>query len=460
MSHGTFGLALLLAQATQPSLPADLRGGIDSTVRGVLSRTGTPSASLAVVRDGRIAYVQAYGSARLATATPATTAMRYSIGSVSKQFTTTAVLLLAEAGQLSLDDKVSKWLPELTRADAVSLRQILSMTSGYQDYWPQDYVMPGMLQPATAEQILTQWARKPLDFEPGTRWQYSNTNYVIAGLVVEKVSGMPLLDFLRQRVFLPLGMLSVADIDAAPLGGTDPAGYMRYALGPPRLAPKEAPGWLFAAGELAMTAGDLARWDISMLNQTILKAESYRAMQTDTQLRNGAGTGYGLGVSIGMSSGHRVISHGGEVSGFTARNALYPDDRVAVVVFTNLDATGASAQIAGRIAALLFNATDNDTRRATEQARQIFEGLRHGRIDRSLFSPNANAYFTAQALADFESSLGRLGPALEFESVSQGLRCGMIARSFRIRAGERILSLSTFTLPDGKLEQYQIASAD
>ncbi len=465
MHHRSFCLALLLAvgtvrlpaQEAQPALPADMRAGIDTTVRGVLARTGTPSASIAVVRDGRIAYLHAYGSARIAPEAPASPAMRYSIGSVSKQFTAAAVLLLAEAKQLSLDDKVGKWLPELTRANEVSLHQILSMTSGYQDYWPQDYVMPDMLKPTTAQLILAQWARKPLDFEPGTKWQYSNTNYVMAGLIVEKVSGMPLLDFLRQRVFAPLRMQSVANIDDAPLGVADPTGYMRYAMGPPRLAPKEAPGWLFAAGELAMTAGDLARWDISMLDHTVLKPESYRAMQTDVQLQNGLGTGYGLGVSVGMAGGHRVISHGGEVSGFTTRNAVYPDDREAVVVFTNLDATGASGQIAGGIANLLFSATDDDTRKATEQAREIFGGLQHGRIDRTLFSANANAYFTAQALADFASSLGPLGAAQEFMQVRQGLRGGMTFRAFQIRAGRKVLSLTTFTLPDGKLEQYQIA---
>ena len=466
MSYRPAGLAILLAlgaarlPAQQASLPPDMQAGIDSAVRAVLNRTGTPSASIAVVRDGRVAYVQAYGSARLTPETPAAVGMRYSIGSVSKQFTSSAVLLLAEDGRLSLDDKVGKWLPELTRANEVSLRQILSMTSGYQDYWPQDYVMPGMLKPTTAREILAQWAQKPLDFEPGTKWQYSNTNYVIAGLIVEKVSGMPLLDFLRRRIFVPLAMQSVADIDAAALGGSDPAGYMRFALGPPRLAPKEAPGWLFAAGELAMTAADLARWDISMLDQAVLKPASYRAMQTDMQLRNGLGTGYGLGVSVGMAGGHRLIAHGGEVSGFTARNAVYPDDRAAVVVFTNLDATGASGQIAGRIATLLFSATDPDTRKATEQAREIFAGLQQGRVDRGLFSPNANAYFSPQALADFAASLGPLGAAQEFVQVNQGLRGGMVSRSFRIRAGQRTLSLTTFTLPDGKLEQFQIASAD
>src|SRR6476469_3733516 len=171
-------LSLLLASpiasvVAQDSLPAETRAAIDKAAADILARTGAPSASIAVVKDGRLAYAQAYGFANVDTKTPATTQMRYSIGSISKQFTAAAVLMLAEEGRLSLDDKVVRWLPELTRANNVTIRQLLSMTSGYQDFWPQDYVMPGMLQPASAQQIADGWAKKPLDFEPGTRWQYS-----------------------------------------------------------------------------------------------------------------------------------------------------------------------------------------------------------------------------------------------------------------------------------------------
>ena len=260
----------------QTQLPVEIQQKIDKVAHDALAKTGVPSASVAVVKDGQIAYLHAYGNARLEPETPAKPEMRYSIGSVSKQFTAAAILLLQEQGKLSLDDKVSKFIPGLTRANEVTIRQLLSHTSGYQDYWPQDYVMPMMLQPVDARKILDTWGRKPLDFDPGTKWQYSNTNYVIAGLIVEKVSGEPLLQFLQQEIFIPLKMKSVADTDKAKLGDTDPTGYMRYALGPPRPAPKEGSGWLFAAGELAMPAEDLAKWDISIINEALLKPASYR----------------------------------------------------------------------------------------------------------------------------------------------------------------------------------------
>jgi len=184
-----FLVPLTLSASAQGQLSPEIREKIDKLATEVLTRTGVPSASVAIVKDSQIVYVKAYGDARLEPRTPATPKMRYSIGSISKQFTATAILLLQEQGKLSLDDKVAKFLPTLTRAKEVTIRQLLSHTSGYQDYWPQDYVMPMMLQPVTAEKIMDLWARKPLDFEPGTKWQYSNTNYVIAGVIIEKVSG-------------------------------------------------------------------------------------------------------------------------------------------------------------------------------------------------------------------------------------------------------------------------------
>src|SRR6184192_1857751 len=212
--------ATLYATA-QTQLPADLIEKIDKVATDALTRTGVPSASIAVVKDGQVVYVKAYGDARLEPKTPATAEMRYSIGSISKQFTAAAILLLQEQGKLLLDDKVGKFIPDLTRANEVTIRQLLSHTSGYQDYWPQDYVPPFMLTTVTAKNILDRWARIPLDFDPGTKWQYSNTNFVIAGLIVEKASGMKFLDFLTKNIFTPLQMKSVMNIDQEKLTQTD-----------------------------------------------------------------------------------------------------------------------------------------------------------------------------------------------------------------------------------------------
>src|SRR5205809_7186407 len=131
--------------------------------------------------------------------------------------------------------------------------------------------MPMMLKPVSAQKILDGWARKPLDFETGTKWQYSNTNYVIAGLIVEKASGKPLLQFLQEKIFTPLNMKSVTDIDRAKLFDTDPTGYLRYALGPPRPAPKIGSGWPVSAGGLAKRGEDVATWGSSIVNPKMTK---------------------------------------------------------------------------------------------------------------------------------------------------------------------------------------------
>jgi len=455
----TIFLSGITFSQTEAKLPQDLLSKIDLAAQDVLGQTGVPSASVAVVKDGAIVYLRAYGDARLEPKTPAKSEMRYSIGSISKQFTATSVLLLQEEGRLSLDDTVGKYIPNLTRANEVTIRQLLSHTSGYQDYWPQDYVPPFMMQPITSDKILDMWARKPLDFDPGTRWQYSNTNYVIAGVIVEKVSGMPLLQFLQTRVFNPLGMKCVANIDQEKLGDTDATGYMRYGLGPLRQAPKEGKGWLFAAGELAMPTGDLARWDISIMDQKLLKPASYQDLETEVRLKSGVGTQYGLGVDVTMFSEHRMLSHGGEVSGFTTQNNVFPDDRVAVVVLTNQDAARASGDLARRISALLFTTVDASVQAKTEQARKIFRDLQEGKVDRSLFTDNANSYFNEQALKDFADSLGALGMPLEFVQTNQALRGGMTLRVYKIKFRQnRELRAWTYEMPDGKLEQYQVST--
>lgn len=445
------------SSATRAQLAPELREKMDKLALEALAKSGAPSASVAVVKDGQVVYLKAYGDARVEPRVAAAPGMRYSIGSVSKQFTAAAVLLLQEQGKLSLDDKLSKFFPELTRANEITIRQLLSHTSGYSDYWPQDYVPLFMQQPANSRKIMDAWARKPLDFEPGTKWQYSNTGYVVAGAVVEKVAGVPLLQFLREKFFAPLGMKSVADIDEGRLTESDATGYQRFGLGPPRVAPKEAQGWLFAAAELAMTAEDLAKWDISLMEQKILKPSSYTELEREGMLANGLSTGYGLGVSVRSEAGRRSISHGGEVSGFTSHNVVFPEERVAVVALTNQDAIGASSDITNGVVSLLFESNDAATQRKTEQARKIFEGLQRGQIDRSLFTEDANAYFSEQALKDFAAGIGPLGAPLEFTQTGQSQRGGMTGRFYSVRFKDRTLSAWTYEMPDGKIEQYQVA---
>jgi D-alanyl-D-alanine carboxypeptidase len=169
LAVGLFALAACSKsrEAPRPPLdPKDIPANIDRIATKVLEDTGVPSAVVAAVVDAKVVYAHAYGNARLEPKTPATTRMRYSIGSISKQFTAAAVLLLAEDGKLTLDDRVSKYVPGLTRGDDISIRQLLSHTSGYPDYAPQDYMVPEWQKPIEAQAILDRWARTALEFEP------------------------------------------------------------------------------------------------------------------------------------------------------------------------------------------------------------------------------------------------------------------------------------------------------
>jgi CubicO group peptidase (beta-lactamase class C family) len=446
----------VVSPAARAQSPDDVfRAKVDSIATQVLRATGVPSASVAVVRHGELSYAKAYGSAKLDPAVPATTEMRYAIGSISKQFTAASLLLLQQEGKLSIDDPVSRFVPGLTRGNEVTIRQLLSHTSGYQDFWPQDYVMPMMLKPVTPQSIADKWGKQPLDFDPGTRYQYSNTNYTLAGMVVEKASGMPFFQFVRTRILGPLG-LNAQDFDASP-SAASATGYLRYALGPLRPAPDAGSGWMWAAGELAMTASDLAKWDISLIKRSLLAPRSYSDLETEVRLKNGSGTGYGLGVAVAMQGGRLMVEHNGEVSGFTAENMVFPDDSAAVVVLTNQDAAPASGAIARGITQLLFATDDALAQSTTAQARKIFEGLQQGQIDRALFTSNANAYFSDIALKDFASSLSPLGAPAGFVQVSQSKRGGMTLRVYRATFPGRTLRVWTYETADGKLEQYQVA---
>ncbi len=446
--------ACLLPLPACAQLPPSTQDAIGRAVERVLAQTGLPSASIAIVKDGKLAYAQAYGLSRIEGKVRATPGMRYKIGSNSKQITATAILLLADAGKISLDDPVSHFFPDLTRANEVNIHQLLSHTSGYEDYYALDYVAPYMAQPTTPQAILNIWGKKALNFDPGTKWQYSNTNYTIAGSIVEKITGQPLMDFLRSRIFRVLRMESPIDVDHQPWSAADPTGYTRFALGPPRVAQPEGKNWIFSAGELAMTPSDMALWDISLMNGTVLKPELLKQLTTEVHLKNGAGTAYGLGIGVSNQEGRRVWSHGGGTSGFVSSNATYPDDHMAITVFTNQD-DPAAHQIAHDLEQILkAPAQDAEAAKSLALVKTVYDQLRLNKLDRSLLTSDANHYFTPQATADYAASLRPLGVPTLVEETSASQRGGMSYRFYRIKTPRKTLTLSTFITTEGKLDQF------
>ncbi len=452
-------LALPLSPAVhaQALTPAEV-AAIDAAVRTTLAETKVPSAEIAVVRDGRIVMDRAWGSAssRIGLARPD---LPYQIASNSKQFLAALILLLEDEHKLSLNDTVSKWLPGVTGGDTITIRQLLSHTSGLQDFWPQDYLFSDMTHPVQPRGIVERWGAKPLDYSPGTRWQYSNTGYVVAGMIAEKAGGAPLWDQFEARLFRPLG------IHPLPLDETNdparyPEGYHRNALGPVRAAVPPAKGWLWAAGELSMTAAELARWDIARIDRTLLPDSDWALQETPVLLGDGTTNGYGLGVYSAMRGGRRVIDHGGESVGFLSQNTVFPDSRAAIVVLTNADFSGATDTLTQKIADIVLPKAGQGQVAEIDRladARATLAMLAAGRFDPAWFTANARYYFAPTTRADYASSLRPLGAPSAFTAPRPPrLRGGFVNRNFKIAYGKRNLTLITYAEPGahGRWEQF------
>ena len=453
-------LALFAAAASAQPLTKAEASQIDELVTKTLSGTGVPSAEIAIVREGKLVLNKAYGKAN--EGLPANPGLPYQIASNSKQFTAMAILLLRDEGKLSLDDHVSKFIPGVTQGDRITIRELLSHESGLQDFWPQDYSFADMEKPTNPQHIVDKWAKKPLDFQPGDHWQYSNTGYVVAGMIAEKVSGEPLLTFLRRRIFDPLAMSSVRDQDDTNTPAF-PAGYKRNALGPVRIAQQPGRGWLYAAGELSMTAADLAKWDVARMDRSLIPARDWAEQEAPVLRADGRTNGYGLGVYNIYQRERHVINHGGEAVGFLTQNTVYPDTKDAIIVFTNSDFSGATGTLTTGIEKIVLNSPEpalaNETDRASD-VRAVYGMIAGGQVDRAKFTDNLNYYFNPTTLGDYRTSLTPLGPPTSFESLGPPrLRGGFVNRNFTIHySGAKDLTLVTYAEPgaNGRWEQFMI----
>jgi CubicO group peptidase (beta-lactamase class C family) len=453
-------LALLAFPASAQQLTPEQVGQVDQLVAKTLKDTGVPAAEIAIVRDGKLVLTKAYGKAN--ENLPARPDQPYQIASNSKQFTAMALMLLRDDGKLSLDDPVSKYVQGVTDGDKITIRQLLSHESGLQDFWPQDYSFIDMEQPTTPQHIVDKWAKKPLDFEPGARWQYSNTGYVVAGLIAEKVSGQELVAFLKQRIFGPLGMTSVRNQDDTNTSAF-PAGYHRFALGPVRVAQQPGRGWLYAAGELSMTAADLAKWDIARMDRALIPARDWIEQETPVLRTDGRTNGYGLGVYNHYARERHVIDHGGEAVGFLTQNTVYPDTKDAIIVFTNADFSGATGTLTEGIEKIVLDSPEHALAGEGDRladAEATYDAVVTGALPRSKFTDNLNYYFDATTLADYRTSLAPLGkPTSITINRSPRLRGGFVNRNYTIHyAGHPDLTLVTSAEPGahGRWEQFMI----
>jgi CubicO group peptidase (beta-lactamase class C family) len=345
-------LVLLLAtvEAVAGKHPGDEPSEqVDRVVEAERRAQQIPGVSIAVCREGRIVKADGYGRASVELDVPVTPETIFQTGSVGKQFTSMAVMMLVEDDKIALDDKIVKYIPESPGAwKEVTVRQLLSHTSGIADYGgEEDTMAKGVInfrKDYTEEQLLQAFAKMPMDFAPGEKWTYSNTGYVLLGVIIHRVTGEFYGDFLQERIFKPLGMASTRIISEADIVPHRSSGY--------RLVKGELKNQEWVSPSLNTTADgaiytnvlDLAKWDAALDRRLLVKPSSYDAIWTPVKLNNGKSYPYGFGWSVSEARGKRVVSHDGAWQGFTMSISRHLDDRFTVIVMTNLDSDNAKPE--------------------------------------------------------------------------------------------------------------------
>ena len=467
-SRALVGLALALSFApavARAQAPID-EHVVDSIVSAGMRDHRLVGLSVALVRGGRVQLLKGYGDASRQPRVPVDTLTRFSIGSVTKEFVAALTMMLQEDGKLSVHDTLAKWYPNLTRAREITLLDLINHVSGYHDYYPLDYVDREMALPTTAEHIMQEYATVPLDFDPGTRWSYSNTGYTILGRVLERVSGKPLGPLLEERIFRPLGMSQTMYEPTRPERRA--TGYVSWALGEMEPAQLEGRGWIGAPGGIWSTAGDIAKWDLALMRPDFLSAAARQVLFTERILRDGTPTGYAGGLAVAQAGGRTIIQHGGATAGFSATNVFVPEDTAAVVLLSNTDQNISAGPLLTLVSPVRPNASAQAPRRtqrrmtpptpkglgAVAMATSFFNDLQRGQVNRTLLSADYEAFLTPQRVKQAATSLAPLGEVTRAELLGLSERGGTQVATVRLTVGSRTVTTLMYRRPDGVLEEY------
>jgi CubicO group peptidase (beta-lactamase class C family) len=436
-------------EEAKPELPDTFDvAAIDRYVAAEVKAKGFLGLSMALVRDGKIVLAKGYGESSREEHTPVDVDTAFAIGSITKQITCAAALMLAEEGKLSVYDKVARYYPKLTRAGDITLDDLAAHVSGYADDYPLDFVDERMQHPISTDDLLSKYAGARLDFEPGTRWSYSNTGYILLGRILEKVT------------LEPLALLFELHISYQPKTGTKglAQGYESFALGEPQRAEREADGWAGAAGAIYASASDLAKWDIALMDGKVLKPESMQRMTTPRRLADGRSTGYGCGLAISERSGETVLSHGGSVNGFVASNTMVPRTRSAVILLSN----DAGSDVAGLSRGILKRLLDEqktppprvDGPSAKDVARALVAEMQAGALDRSRLGADFSTFLTDARVHAAAATLLPLGAPKSIDVESTSERGGMEVTQLRIAFEKRKVGATMFRSSDGKVQEF------
>ncbi len=452
-----FTLALLLSPL---AASAD---GVDDYLAAQMKGRHIPGLSLAVVRDGKVIKAKGYGVSNVELNTPATPETVYEIGSITKQFTATAIMLLVEEGKVGLDDKIAKYLDGLPDSwNAVTVRHLLTHTSGIRSY----FGLPGFEfrnHLTTAQFIKTASVLKP-NFPPGDDYLYSNTGYSLLGFIVEKASGQPYWSFLRERIFMPHAMNATTDRDPRKLVLNRADGYEW-----------EKDNWInrdgdltdvFSAGAVVSNVLDLAKWDAALYTERTLKLSSLDQMWTPVRFNSGRTFTYGLGWNVSNTRGHRLISHGGQTAGFSAVFSRFTDDRLTIIMLCNADSfgPGGAARLVRGVAAQYLPSFALDTLKAIPDAEpkltgMIMVALRNslsGTSDPNMFTPEGYKFITSERGKDLLKSVSRHGALKTLTLLDRRQDGRDRARLYRATVSGQTLYLSFTLTEDGKIAGVNI----
>jgi len=427
-----------MAVASTPPIDAALASRIDSDAQTVLQRTGTPGATLAIYRDGVAIYQHAYGVSDLQRKVPTTLSTHYEIGSITKQFTAAAILQLQEAGKLDIDATLATYLPEAPHAKEVTLKQLLSHTSGMPEYLDGPDVEAWAVKPASFEQIIARIKDKPLDFSPGSHWSYSNSGYAMLGRVIELTSHESYEHYVKTHLLAKAGMKQTFTVaDETSIAGMA-KGY-RHTDGKLEVAPTihATVGW--AAGNLISTVDDLERWNVALSSGKIVSAADYALMKTPVP----GSTDYGLGLFIDTLDEQPRIGHTGGSFGFTTSNQYFPKQGIQVIAFSNsgdnpepgqMLVTATFEAMYPQIAAAARKPAPGELAATTSMVRTAFEQLQKG-SDPSMFGDKLKAKLAAGLSERMAKQLSVFGAPSSFIFKGQRHEHDQVWNDYRIEFG-------------------------
>jgi CubicO group peptidase (beta-lactamase class C family) len=313
-----------------------------------------------------------------------------------------------------------------------------------------------MHEPIAPEELLRRYAKVPLEFEPRTRWSYSNTGFIVLGRALEKVAGKPLRDFLAERVFARVGMAHTSfdpPLDAPGLA----AGHISIALGDPEPARREADGWIHAAGGVYSTARDLVRWDLALADGKLLSPASMQKLTTPRTLADGRSTDYACGLGVRRVAGETVLQHSGAVSGFAAYNAIVPRTRSAVILLVNTEGGSPGEihqQILGLLVGPITHVPDVQGPPAKDVAIALLQQIQRGELDRSRLGDEFSAFFDDARLRAASPRLRALGEPKSVEASDRRGRGGMEVTTIRFTFPDRVVKALMYRTPDGVVQEF------